>query len=293
MTFASAPSPASSVSTRTLPRAEPKPAMTQSRWPSRATSARSEPKIHERSLRSCAQTKRRPRVLAHDQLDRGVQQRLAVGRAGEVLLPDLGLGALLQHDQHAAVQRHPRGVGDRGREHGRGDAHAARDVYERAAGPVGVVAGDELVTRSAATIRPRCGSTSSGCCATARREREHEHALRPRARLVDGEAVDLAERQRALGRLQQRVGALDGARVALARAGGREGPEVERAELGELPAGWPLNCGRSSAAARAADFSRRAASQAGSRTATLSQLSPPSGARSGGSSRPRTPSGAP
>ena len=59
--------------------------------------------------------------------------------AGEVLLPDLGLGALLEHDQHAPLQRGAGGGGDRGQEDRRLDAHAARDVDERAAGPAGVV----------------------------------------------------------------------------------------------------------------------------------------------------------
>src|SRR4051794_20956621 len=56
--LASDPSPASSVSVRTLPEAEPKPTTTQSRCPSRATSARCEPKTHERSFMSWAPTKR-------------------------------------------------------------------------------------------------------------------------------------------------------------------------------------------------------------------------------------------
>ena len=44
-------------------------------------------------------------VLADDELDDGVEQRLGSSSAGQVLLPDLGLGALLEHDQHAPVQR--------------------------------------------------------------------------------------------------------------------------------------------------------------------------------------------
>ena len=78
-------------------------------------------------------------VLADDELDDGVEHRLAVVGARQVLLPDLGLGALLEHDQHAAVQRRAGGVGDRGQEDRRLDAVAARDVDERAARPVGVV----------------------------------------------------------------------------------------------------------------------------------------------------------
>ncbi len=42
----------------TLPLPEPKPAVTQSRCPSRATSARWEPNTHERSFMSWAPTKR-------------------------------------------------------------------------------------------------------------------------------------------------------------------------------------------------------------------------------------------
>ncbi len=58
MIRASAPSPASSVSVRSLPRPEPKPSTTHSSEPSRATVARCAPKTHERSVTSCASTKR-------------------------------------------------------------------------------------------------------------------------------------------------------------------------------------------------------------------------------------------
>ena len=58
MTLACEPSPASSVSVNTLPLPEPKPTVTQSRCPSRATSARWEPKIQDFSFMSWAPTKR-------------------------------------------------------------------------------------------------------------------------------------------------------------------------------------------------------------------------------------------
>ncbi len=59
MTLACEPSPASSVSVRTLPDPLPKPTTTQSSVPSRATSARWEPKTHDFSFMSWAPTKRR------------------------------------------------------------------------------------------------------------------------------------------------------------------------------------------------------------------------------------------
>ena len=43
-------------------------------------------------------------VVADDQLGDDVEHALESRRAGQVLLPDLGLGALLEHDQRAAVE---------------------------------------------------------------------------------------------------------------------------------------------------------------------------------------------
>src|SRR3954447_13502905 len=86
------------------------------------------------------------RVLAVEELADGREQ--ARGGRG-VLLPDLGLGALVEHDQDAPVQRGAGLVLDRV-EHYRGlDLHTARDVDERAALPLRRVARGEDVLRGA------------------------------------------------------------------------------------------------------------------------------------------------
>ena len=73
-----------------------------------------------------------------------------------------------------------------------------------------------------------------------REGQRHDHrAVLDRDRLLDHAAVDLAERDRAVRRVEQRLRALDGARVTLAGDGG-EGVERELPELGELPAGLAL-----------------------------------------------------
>ena len=69
------------------------------------------------------------RTGADDDLRHRVEQALALA---PVALPDLGLGALLEHDQDAPVQRDAGRVGDRG-QHDRGlDAHAAGDIAAQA-----------------------------------------------------------------------------------------------------------------------------------------------------------------
>ncbi len=71
--------------------------------------------------------------------------------------------------------------------------------------------------------------------------------------------------------VEPRGDAVDRGGIALAGHGGRELRKIELREVGELPARLALEA----------------------RQLELSQLTPPSAARSGGSSRPRTPSGAP
>ena len=44
-----------------------------------------------------------PRVVAHDQLGDDVEDAVQFGVGGEELLPDLGLGSLLEHDQGPPV----------------------------------------------------------------------------------------------------------------------------------------------------------------------------------------------
>ena len=204
-------------------------------------------------------------VLAHDELDHGVEQRLGLLVAGQVLLPHLGLGALLEHDQHAPLQGGAGGGGDRGEQDRGLDAHVARDPDEGAAVPrVLVPAGEDVVGgHHAAEVR----LDELGMALAGDRQREDDRAVLDRRALGD-RAVDLVEMgaveaEHALGDVVER-----------AAVGRREGAQVEPAQIGELPAGPALE-GR--------ELERR----------DLSQWSPPSGARSGGSSRPRTPSGAP
>ncbi len=266
MTLPCAPSPASSVSVRTRPLPPPNPTTTQSREPSRATSARWAPKIHDFSFRSWPQTYRRRAFWPDHELDHGVEQRLGLGGPGQVLLPHLGLGALVEHDQHAPLQRGA-GGGAHGGEQDRGiDAHAARHPDERAALPcVLVPAREDVVGGDHAA---QVGLDQLRVPLARDRQREHDRAVLDRRALAD-RAVDLVEPRRVL-QLEQALGH----RVQVAAVDRRERAEVEFAEVGELPAGAALE-GR--------QLERR----------RLSQWSPPSGARSGGSSRPRTPSAAP
>ena len=219
-------------------------------------------------------------VLADDQLDDRVEHRLAVLGARQELLPDLGLGALVEHDQRAPVQRGARGVGDRGQQDRGLDAHAARHVDERAARPRGVVGGGEHVL-VAGDDRAQVGLDQLGMALDREREREHDRAVLDRVGRLEHAPVDLAERDRALRRLEQRLHALGGGGVAVARRGGRERVRRVALQRGELPAGDAL-------VARQVE---RGGQLGGARTALaeplrladrdrrVSQWSPPSGAR--------------
>ena len=121
------------------------------------------------------------RVLADLELDHRVEHGRLVA-AGQVLLPDLGLGALLEHDQHAAVQDRAGGAADDGEQDRRLDAHAARDVDERAALPARLVGGREGVERRGrrcrgAARRARGGARAPRSAAARGRRRP---ARRPR-----------------------------------------------------------------------------------------------------------------
>ncbi len=85
------------------------------------------------------------RALADADLGDAVEERVRLGVAGEVLLPDLGLGALLEDDQRAPAHRRAGGALDRGEADRHLEALAGGDVDERAADPRGFVACDEDV----------------------------------------------------------------------------------------------------------------------------------------------------
>ena len=126
-------------------------------------------------------------VLADDELDDRVQQRLGLVVAGQVLLPHLGLGALLEHDQHAPLQRGAGRGGDGGQQDRGLDAHAARDPHERAAVPrVLVPAREDVVGRDdAAEVR----LDQLGMALAGDRQREHDRAV------LDRDAVATARRR--------------------------------------------------------------------------------------------------
>ena len=114
------------------------------------------------------------------------------------------------HDQHAPVQRGARGVGDRGQHDRLLDAHVARDVDERAAGPAGVVERREDVLLGV-DDRAEVLVHEVGVGLAGERERQDEQIVGGVA-AVDHAAVDLPEMVRALGRLEQRLDAVHSAR---------------------------------------------------------------------------------
>ena len=175
-------------------------------------------------------------VLADDELDDGVEQRLALVVAGQVLLPDLGLGALLEHDQHApAAATVPAARGDRGQQDRRLDAHAARDVHERAARPSrrslqrgeGVV-GARRSCRGAA--RPARDARSR-----ATRQRQHDRRRPRRPRRSPARRRPASSSTRAVGRLEQRCAARDSSPPSAGRRRD-SASSVKSPEVGELPA---------------------------------------------------------
>ena len=112
------------------------------------------------------------------------------------------------------------------------DAHAARDVDERAAGPAGVVGGGEDVLLGV-DDRAEVRLDEVGVALDGERQRQHDQAV------LDGVAAPSITRpstcprvMRALGRLEQRLDAVDRARVTLA---GRGGGERRRASLARCP----------------------------------------------------------
>src|SRR5918995_5211984 len=111
-----------------------------------------------------------PGALAHLELDHRVEHGRLVA-AGQVLLPHLGLRALLEHDEHAAVQDRAGGVADDRQEDRRLDLHAARHVHERPALPGRLVGGGEGV--DVADDRAQVRLHELGMAPARHGEREH------------------------------------------------------------------------------------------------------------------------
>ena len=152
MTLACEPGPASLVSRCTLPfaRAEPERDPVERSVALDLRALRAE---HPRLLgQVLAADVAQVRVRADDDLGDRVEQRVERRVGREPLLPDLGLGALLEDDQRAPRHRGLRRGLDGGDQHRRLERRAARHVDERAAGPVGRVARGEV----ALVGRPRC-----------------------------------------------------------------------------------------------------------------------------------------
>ena len=199
-----------------------------------------------------------PGVLPDDELDDGVEQRLGLGVGGEVLLPHLGLGALVEHDQHAALQRAAGRGGDGAEQDRRLDAHAARHVDERAAGPAGVVGRDEDVVLGGddrAEVRlDQLGVLARGVGQRHDDRRRRRSPRRPRSRRRPGS-----------GRIGS-GGSNSGSGSASSASAGA-GPKASRSSLprsvNSQPAA-PLKRGRSSVPLKEAARSRRAASHSGS-----------------------------
>ncbi len=219
-----------SIATRPLP--EPKPSAIQSSAPSRSTVARCVPKIQAFSRQPLRADVAQARVLADRQLDDGVQQAVGVVVGGDVLLPDLGRGALLEHDERAPLQR---GLALRlhdGDDDRRLDRHAARDVDERAALPARLVARDERVL--GVDDRAEVLLDELRVLLHGEAQRQHDDAVGGRlGRAVEG-VVDLLQARRALRRVDDRQ-----RRDVEMRAdplGLLEGVEVELLQRRELPA---------------------------------------------------------
>ena len=255
VTLPLAPSPSRIVFWKTLPLAAPKPSddPVELRVAGDAGALRAEdPRLLVEALgRDEAQVG----VLPDDELDDGVEQ--AVGRR-ELLLPDLGLRALLEDDEHAPAHGGALLGLDRGEQDGGVEPRVARDVDERAALPLRRVAGDEgVVGRGHDRAEVRLDEVAVRLDRL--RQRHDERAVGRDVRpCVQASST---WRSSSAGRREHRLGL--GGEVAAGRR--RERREVELAQLGELPARLPLEVGQREV-------------PPGGRCGT-SQWSPPSGAR--------------
>ena len=99
-------------------------------------------------------------VVGDDQLGDGVEHALDLLGGRQVLLPDLGLGALLEHDQRALVDERPGPRLDGGQRDRRLEHHPAGHVHEAAAADAGVVERDEHVVDRPRSANRVCSASS-------------------------------------------------------------------------------------------------------------------------------------
>ena len=144
VTFADEPSPASCVSIRTLPRAEPKPSATQSSEPSRSTTARWVPNTHDFSFSAWPETNRRWALGPTTSSTTVLNSPSTSSSAERYCSHTSACGALLEDDEHPPVERVP--CPDRlAGEQDRFELHPSRHVDEVPVAQRGLVAGDEGV----------------------------------------------------------------------------------------------------------------------------------------------------
>ena len=132
---------------------------------------------------------------------------------------------------------------------------------------------------SVSTTVPRCSFTRSACVSQASVNGSDEQIVGGVA-AIDDPAVDLPEMVRALGRLEQRLDAIDSARITLAGRGGGEPRQVELRDVRELPPGLALEAREVELGGAARRFAAALLQPLGlADGGQLSQWSPPSGAR--------------
>ncbi len=204
-------------------------------------------------------------VLAYRQLHDSVEQGVGLVGLGAVVLPDLGPGAFLEHDQRAPVDSRSGVVELQIDLHRLVAGHVARHVDQHAVGPVGLVAGDEGVFGR--DQRAEVGAEQVGMLGERFGERHDDDLVASAGDLHFGRGVLV-------------------------------GVEIESAQVGELPALVLLRGQRERLDQRGAGLAALGeppgfVGEPGFGDRCLSQSIPPSGARSAGSARPHTPSEAP
>ena len=216
-------------------------------------------------------------AVGHEHLHHGGCRDGAVEVGRQVAVDHRGLGALL-HDHQRAAEHAALGAGGReGGLHGHLQVHAARHVHERAGLPAGGVQRARAVVEAGQRVQALAHQVL--VVAQGLAQLGHDHAI--------GQRGHIGRRRAAVGEHQARGAAVHlgqvhrggcagacGLRGGHAQVGGRGEPPLLLV-AGELGHGVQRGGGR-------------AAGLLGPR-GCVSQWSPPSAARSGGSARPRTP----